>query len=67
MEQCPTITVTDLTLAQSKVPFFLSYHLSLAFLPAGYWDVINTLFKLRTEGAFCRVLYGRSIYRVILK
>lgn len=42
MERCPTITVTDLTLAQSKVHFFLSYHLSLAFLPAGYYDVIST-------------------------
>lgn len=42
MELCPIITVTDLTLAQSKVHFFLSYHLSLAFLAAGNWDVIST-------------------------
>lgn len=42
MEECPTIAITDLTLAQSKVHFFLSYHLSLAFLPAGYWDAIST-------------------------
>lgn len=42
MGQCATITIIDLTLAQSKVHFFLSYHLSLAFLPAGYWDVISS-------------------------
>lgn len=30
MEQCPAITIRDLTLAQSKVHFFLSFHLSLA-------------------------------------